>query len=62
MSEENKEIQLLIELPESEEGIVEASLSSAEMGKLSMAAVDNAMIAIRYLGAKIHKATDGLGI
>ena len=31
MSEENKEIQLLIELPESEEGIVEASLSSAEM-------------------------------
>lgn len=59
MPEEN-EINLLIELPESEEGVVEASLSPAEMAQLSMAAVDNAMIAIRYLAAHVRQQTQDL--
>ncbi len=60
MSEGSNEVQLLIEIPESEQGIVEASLSPAELAQLSMNAIDNAMVAIRYMGAKVRAATDDL--
>ena len=60
MSSESQEVELLIELPESENGIVEASLSPAEMAQLSMAAVDNAMNVIRYLGAHVRQQTKDL--
>ena len=60
MPVDQKELELLIELPESEEGIVEASLSPGEMADLSIAAIDNAMIAIKYLGAKVREATKDL--